>query len=94
MAATVPMITRARNRSTSLIRFIHKAGAPLDNNVCKHALKKAILHCRNSMFYKTRRSGIRNHVQTRGNAKSPRSERSFEGSLTHNVSLNGERVRV
>ena len=34
--------------------FLSKAGAPLDNNVCERALKKAILHRRNSMFYKTR----------------------------------------
>jgi transposase len=29
-------------------------GAPLDNNVCERALKKAIRHRRNSLFYKTR----------------------------------------
>ena len=34
--------------------FLRKAGAPLDNNVCERALKKAILHRKNSMFYKTR----------------------------------------
>jgi hypothetical protein len=37
-----------------LTLFLRKAGAPLDNNVCERALKKAILHRRNSMFYKTR----------------------------------------
>ena len=30
------------------------AGAPLDNNVCERALKKAILHRKNAYFYKTR----------------------------------------
>jgi len=28
-------------------------GAPLDNNVCERALKRAILHRKNSLFYKT-----------------------------------------
>ena len=31
----------------------HKAGAPLDNNLCERALKRAILHRKNSLFYKT-----------------------------------------
>ena len=30
-------------------------GAPLDNNICERALKRAILHRKNSLFYKTRR---------------------------------------
>ena len=30
-----------------------QAGAPLDNNVCERALKKAILHRKNALFYKT-----------------------------------------
>jgi transposase len=37
-----------------LTLFLRKAGAPLDNNLCERALKKAIQHRRNSMFYKTR----------------------------------------
>lgn len=37
-----------------LTLFLRQAGAPLDNNVCERALKKAILHRKNSMFYKTR----------------------------------------
>ena len=36
-----------------LTRFLHVAGAPLDNNVCERALKRAILHRKNAMFYKT-----------------------------------------
>lgn len=36
-----------------LTLFLRHAGAPLDNNVCERALKKAILHRKNSMFYKT-----------------------------------------
>jgi transposase len=30
------------------------SGAPIDNNLVERALKKAILHRRNSLFYKTR----------------------------------------
>ena len=30
-----------------------KAGAPLDNNLCEQVLKRAILHRKGSMFYKT-----------------------------------------
>jgi hypothetical protein len=33
--------------------FLREAGAPLDNNICERALKKAILHRKNSLFYKT-----------------------------------------
>jgi transposase len=36
-----------------LTLFIRKAGAPLDNNIAERALKKAILHRKNSLFYKT-----------------------------------------
>ena len=36
-----------------LTLFLRKAGAPLDNNVCEQALKKAILHRKNALFYKT-----------------------------------------
>ena len=36
-----------------LTLFLRKAGAPLDNNIVERALKKAILHRKNSLFYKT-----------------------------------------
>ena len=36
-----------------LTLFLREAGAPLDNNVCERALKKAILHRKNSLFCKT-----------------------------------------
>jgi transposase len=36
-----------------LTLFLRKPGAPLDNNICERALKKAILHRNNSLFYKT-----------------------------------------
>jgi hypothetical protein len=42
-------------RWDSLTLFLRKAGAPLDNNLCERALKKAILHRKNSLFYKTRK---------------------------------------
>jgi len=38
---------------TKLTLFLRKAGAPLDNNICERALKKAILHRKNALFYKT-----------------------------------------
>ena len=38
---------------SELTLFLRKAGAPLDNNLCERALKRAILHRKNSMFYKT-----------------------------------------
>jgi len=36
-----------------LTLFLRRAGAPLDNNLCERALKKAILHRKNSLFFKT-----------------------------------------
>jgi len=36
-----------------LTLFLRQSGAPLDNNICERALKKAILHRKNSLFYKT-----------------------------------------
>lgn len=36
-----------------LTLFLRQPGAPLDNNVCERALKKAILHRKNALFYKT-----------------------------------------
>jgi hypothetical protein len=38
---------------SELTLFLRKPGAPLDNNVCERALKKAILHRKNALFYKT-----------------------------------------
>jgi transposase len=40
-------------RWEKLTLFLRVPGAPLDNNVCERALKKAIRHRRNSLFYKT-----------------------------------------
>lgn len=36
-----------------LTLFLREPGAPLDNNLCERALKKAILHRKNAYFYKT-----------------------------------------
>lgn len=36
-----------------LTKFLSVAGAPLDNNVCERALKLAVLHRKNALFYKT-----------------------------------------
>jgi len=41
------------NHWAKLTLFLHVPGAPLDNNVCERALKKAILHRKSSMFFKT-----------------------------------------
>lgn len=41
------------NHWSGLTLFLRKAGAPLDNNICERGLKRAILHRKNSMFYKT-----------------------------------------
>ena len=38
---------------TPLTLFLREASAPLDNNLVERALKKAILHRKNSLFYKT-----------------------------------------
>ena len=38
-----------------LTLFLRIPGAPLDNNLCEQALKRAILHRKNSLFYKTGR---------------------------------------
>jgi transposase len=33
--------------------FLREIGAPLDNNICEQALKRAVLHRKNALFYKT-----------------------------------------
>jgi transposase len=38
---------------TKLTLFLRQPGAPLDNNIAERALKKAILHRKNALFYKT-----------------------------------------
>ncbi len=41
------------NHWKELTQFLRVPKAPLDNNLCERALKKAILHRKNSLFYKT-----------------------------------------
>ena len=33
--------------------MLFRSWAPLDNNVCERALKKAVLHRKNALFYRT-----------------------------------------
>ena len=47
-------IAYMRHRWDPLTLFLRVPGAPLDNNICERALKKAILHRKNALFYKTR----------------------------------------
>ena len=42
-------------RWEKLTRFLTVAGAPLDNNICERALKTAIRHRKNSLYYRTQR---------------------------------------
>lgn len=44
-----------RRHWTKLTLFLRVPGAPLDNNVVERALKKAILHRKNALFFKTDR---------------------------------------
>jgi transposase len=37
----------------ALTAFLRIAGAPLDNNICERALKRAVLHRKNALFYRT-----------------------------------------
>ena len=40
-------------KPSKLTLFLRQAGAPLDNNIAERTLKKAILHRKNALFYKT-----------------------------------------
>lgn len=42
-----------RKHWSKLTLFLEVAGAPLDNNACERILKKAILHRKNALFFKT-----------------------------------------
>jgi transposase len=37
----------------ALTLFLRQPGAPLDNNICERALKKAVLHRKNGLYYRT-----------------------------------------
>lgn len=46
-------ITYMQRHWKALTLFLQHPGAPLDNNICERALKKAILHRKNALFYRT-----------------------------------------
>jgi len=46
-------MTYMQNHWTKLTLFLRVPGAPLNNNLCERALKKAILHRKNALFYRT-----------------------------------------
>jgi transposase len=48
-------INYMRKHWNELTLFLREPNAPLDNNICERVLKKAILHRKNSLFYKTER---------------------------------------
>jgi transposase len=45
-----------------LTLFLRQQGAPLDNNIVERALKKAILHRKNALFYKTMNGARVGHI--------------------------------
>ena len=46
-------IAYMQKRWDRLTLFLRQVGAPLDNNACERILKKAILHRKNALFFKT-----------------------------------------
>jgi transposase len=46
-------ISYMTNHFHKLTLFLRVPGAPLDNNLCERALKRAILHRKNALFYRT-----------------------------------------
>jgi len=46
-------ITYMRKHWTPLTLFLREPGAPLDNNLCEATLKRAIMHRKNSLFYRS-----------------------------------------
>ena len=46
-------ISYMQNHWIPLTRFLVTAAAPLDNNICEQVLKRAVLHRKNALFYKT-----------------------------------------
>ena len=45
--------TYMHKRWEKLTLFLRIPGAPIDNNICERSLKRAILHRKNSLFYRT-----------------------------------------
>ena len=46
-------ITYMRKHWKELTLFLREPGAPLDNNLCEASLKRAIMHRKNSLFYRS-----------------------------------------
>ena len=46
-------ISYMTNHWAKLTLFLRVPGAPLDNNICERVLKKAILHRKNALFFKS-----------------------------------------
>ena len=46
-------ITYFQRHWKGLTAFLREVGAPLDNNLCERALKRAVLHRKNALFYRT-----------------------------------------
>jgi hypothetical protein len=46
-------ITYMQRHWKALTLFLRQSGAPLDNNICERALKLAVLHRKNALFYRT-----------------------------------------
>ena len=46
-------ITYFQRHWKGLTAFLRDVGAPLDNNICERALKRAVLHRKNALFYRT-----------------------------------------
>ncbi len=46
-------ITYMRKHWTPLTLFLREPGAPLDNNACEAVVKRAIMHRKNSLFYRS-----------------------------------------
>jgi transposase len=46
-------MTYMKNHWSKLTLFLQVAGSPLDNNIVERALKKAILHRKNSLYFRT-----------------------------------------
>ena len=51
-------IAYMQNHWQALTLFLRVPGAPLDNNLCEQVLKRAILHRKNSLFFKTERGAF------------------------------------
>lgn len=51
-------IAYMQNHWKALTLFLKVPGAPLDNNLCEQVLKRAILHRKNSLFFKTERGAF------------------------------------